>query len=58
LQVLDHASTHKEKQNPRFEMKSRVLTGKCRRWKRKEKKTEGGVGGRKRKCIEKYELLN
>jgi hypothetical protein len=26
--------------------------------KKREKDKEGGVGGRKRKCIEKYELLN
>jgi hypothetical protein len=39
----------KKKKNPRFEMKSRVLTAKCRRWKRKEKKTRRRGWGRKKK---------
>jgi len=49
-ECLDHDSTHQEKKkNPRFEMKSRVLTVKCRRWKRKEKKTRRRGWGRKKK---------
>jgi hypothetical protein len=35
--IMTH-HTNKSKK-PRFEMKSRVLTAKCWRWKRKEKKT-------------------